>query len=77
MTGSGHIPAAERPLVVSPDRPADRLVPKVGSFWRGLDGLAVVEAVSENDVVDYSCGGVTLSLPLREFFAEFPAEVQI
>lgn len=71
-----HIPTAEQPLVDAPGHCIPDF-PRVGTLWRGADGLAVVEAVSENDVVDYSWRGVTLSLSLSDFFAEFPTETRI
>lgn len=73
-----HIPTADCPVVPSPGSQLPSPVfPNVGSFWRGRDGLAVVEAVSDDDVIDYSWRGVTLSLPLRDFLADFPTEVRI
>lgn len=76
-----HIPSAESPVVPSPGfqslETPEQVFPRVGSFWRGRDGLAMVQHVCAGGVVDFYFQGVMDSLPASDFSRRFPAESRI
>ena len=58
-----------------PSRPI--FFPGIGTFWRGDEGLALVEHVSLGGVVDFRLAGELLTRPVAEFYRRFPARVRI
>ena len=56
---------------------SEQVFPRVGSFWSGPEGLALIDHVSMCALVDFYFQGVVETLPLPAFLKRFPRESKI